>query len=551
MKKKIHVNRVGYMTGTPKTAVCAVSAGVFYLVDARSGVSVYAGRLSKPSYDKESGDMVRLADFTDFNTEGAYFIRAGYRRSDVFEIAAKPYTMLKGAVLEGLYLNRCGYEYSDDYSDIRGNSDYIHRACHTDKLPVYGADSDIRLDVSGGWHNNGSYNKSVSAACLAVSHMLYALRLFPDSFSRSERAMTENECKWGLQWLLKMQAEDGGVYRKVGTLQGGDFTAPDEDDEEYFIFGKSCRASVRFTAAAAMAAEYFAEDDPMLSRKLRSAAEKSWLWIVQTPEYGVYCGYSDNTAEKPDPAGDDDYMWALCEMYSLTGDECFHEMIAKKYLAMDFSGFESANVGGFAALSYMLTAKKKDRAVESSIRKKMTDRADRMWIADRESGYSTSRSAGRGYSYGSNAAFLSDGMCFAVAYLLSGNQKYLMGATDQFSYIFGRNPMSISYMTGVGDYCVCHPYHRLSATDDIELPVKGMVVSGANVERNDGYSIWHIEKGTPPGKCYVDNEYSFSTNEPAIHFGTPVVFMSAFYEKVGRSTLTRRSINKDPDIVSD
>lgn len=63
MKKKIHINRLGYMTGMPKSAVCSVTAGIFYLVDAVRGVSVYAGRLSHPFYDRESGDTVRLADF--------------------------------------------------------------------------------------------------------------------------------------------------------------------------------------------------------------------------------------------------------------------------------------------------------------------------------------------------------------------------------------------------------------------------------------------------------------------------------------------------------
>ena len=84
MKKKIHINRLGYMTGMPKSAVCSVTAGIFYLVDAVRGVSVYAGRLSHPFYDRESGDTFRLADFSDYNVKGRYFIRAGYRRSDEF-----------------------------------------------------------------------------------------------------------------------------------------------------------------------------------------------------------------------------------------------------------------------------------------------------------------------------------------------------------------------------------------------------------------------------------------------------------------------------------
>ncbi|MGN0667240.1 MAG: glycoside hydrolase family 9 protein [Huintestinicola sp.] len=554
MKKKIHVNLLGYMVGMPKMAVCAVSAGIFYIADARTGTNIYAGRLSKPVYDHESGDTVRIAEFSDFNRTGQFFIRAGYRRSDVFEISERPYTRLKGLALEGIYLNRCGFDYSSDTTDIRAESPYIHDACHTGKLAVYSDPTGQKYDVSGGWHEyGGSYARYSTAASGSIAHMLYALKLFPDSFSRAEREMTEKECRWGFEWLLKMQSSDGGVYHKTSSIAGSEMTAPEDDGEEYFVFEKTAQATSLFIAIAALGADYFSESDSRLANRLQRAAEKAWLWLVQTEDFENYMNPAPIKPEFfggiPGQATDDYFMWAVCEMYNLTGDEFFCEAIEKKYLQTDFSGFGRNSVGGFAALAYLMTPRKKDRAVESMIRKKITDAADRMWIADRASGYRTARSAGSGFVYASNFHILSDAMCLAVAYLLSGDNRYLIGVSDQIGYIFGCNPFGISYMTCSCSCCCSRPYHRISVCDDIDEPVMGMIVSGANVSRNDGYSIWHIEKGTPPSRCYVDNEYSYSTNETAIHFSTPVIFLSAFYEKPGRSTLTRRSLNRDPDIV--
>lgn len=537
MKKRIHINRLGYMIGMPKAAVCiSTSAGIFYLVDANQGISVYAGRLSHPSFDRDSGDNVRIADFSDYNVSGRYFIRAGYRRSDVFEISDDPYKKVRNDVLLGIYLNRCGYDFGSDKEASRIDRRYIHRICHTEKVSC----GERTVDVSGGWHSTSGYGKNVLYSAAAAADMLYALKLFGESFSESERLMLEDECRWGLDWLLRMQDFDGGVYESYYSLQSGIFTRPDEDESKYLLSGKSCSAALRLTAAAALGAEYFAVIDEKYSHKLRRAAEKSWLWTVQSPEYGFYSSRNGGFSEDEEEAYilGSEFMWALCEMYALTGDASFGAMIGKKYLSSEFSGFGNGSCGGFAALSYLLSDRSRERNVEAFVRKKITDRADRMWIADRESGYRVSRSAGGGFGYSSNFRILSDCMEFITAYLISGEHNYLEGATDQFSYVFGRNPLSIAFMTGKGEEFCKSPCHSLSSSLEGGAAVPGMIVSGANTDRSDDYSKWHIERGTPPAKCYIDNEYSITTNEAAVHFSAPVIFISAFYDKVGRSALS-------------
>lgn len=539
MKNRIDINNLGYMIGVPKNAVCKVTAGIFYIVDAQRNTNVYAGRLSHPFFDRESGETVRLADFSDFNVKGKFFIRAGYRRSEVFEISEAPYKDIRTLALNGIYFNRCGYNFESNTFSLRSDKRFERKECHTSKIGG--------RDISGGWHCFGGYERDLSAVCLTVADMIYALKLFSESFDSEEKEMLTDECRWGIEWLLKMQDNDGGVFESVMSVVNIDVpTAPDEDETNYKLGDKTCLAALRFTATAALASNYFSKSDPKLSKILRNAAEKCWIWIVQTDEYSYYT--SDNGSFSPDGEGvyylDSDFMWAMCEMYSLTGNESFARMISSKYLHSEFSDFGSSCCGGFAALSYLLTDKTKDRGIDAFVRKKIIYRADRLKHAASDSGYRISVSAGKGFVKGSNYNILSDCMMFISAYLISGEDKYLECATDQFAYIFGANPLGISFMTGTAENQCRYPSHTLSLSLEGDGPIEGMIVGGASTSRDDNYSKWHIGQNCPPSKCYVDKEFSYSTNEPSVHYTAPIIFISAFYDKVGRSALSGVKKNK-------
>lgn len=536
--KKIQVNTLGYMTGMPKAAVCSVNTGIFYIVDADRNLSVYADRLSSRFYDRESGNMVRLADFSAFNTKGRFYIRAGYRRSDIFEISDSPYKAIRGEVLHGIYLNRCGFDYKTDAVEGRTAGRFSRGCCHMDSI----SGGSGLFTATGGWHSGGGYGKSVPRTCTALGTMIYAMRLFAKSITGRERELLMDECRWGLDWLIKMQRSDGSVYDRIYTENETGSVVPEEDECEYYAGERTCIAALRFTAAAALGAQCFSDTDKAYSLRLAKAAEQSWLWVLQTEEFGYYM--SPAGAASPDGDGvyplEGEIMWAMCEMYALTGSDSFREMIGRKYIMSEFSGFGDRSCGGFAALCYMLSGRNKDRNVEAFIRKRLTDKADRLWIADRGSGYHTARSAGGGYMFGSNFHILSDCMAFITAYLISGEQNYLVGATDQLSYIFGVNPMGTAYITGDAEKRCSSPSHRLScAFDNFHGGIiGGMVVSGPNSMRSDEYSKWHIDRDAPPAKCYVDSAFSSSTNVPSVQFSAPLIFISAFYDKVGRSALS-------------
>lgn len=525
MKKRIFINNLGYMTGVCKRAVCLTNAGLFYLVDADRGISVYAGRLSRPLFDRSSGDNVRIADFSDFNTEGNYYIRAGYRRSRTFEISSAPYKSLRSMVMDGITASRCGHS----------------AAAHCHMSPITSGGSE--RDVSGGWHEGANYSKNVVSAAETIAVLMYSLRLFGESFSEAERTLIENECRWGVDWMLKMQEAGGGVYESVYSGSASPTALPEDDDSDYFLSPVTCTATLMATAVYALSSVYFRSDSDY-SAKCRKAAEHGWLYIAGTPEYRHYSSRKGMASPVGQSVNDLEsrFMWALCEMYAMTGDLSYSVLICEKLTTSDFTTFGDVGSGGYAALSYLLSSRTHERDVEATIRKRLLYRADMIVFAVAGEGYASGRSISDGFSQGSSYSILCDCMLLITAYLTSGDEKYLLPATELFSYVFGKNPLGVTFMTGEEvDFChsPCHAVSVISGRN-----VCGLVVGGANTDRSDNYSRWHIDSSTPPAKCYIDSAYSLSTNEPAVRYSAPAVFISAFFDKVGRSALSGTGRNR-------
>ncbi len=511
MKNVIHIDHLGYLIGMPKIASCITKSRIFYIIDAKTESSVYTGKLSKALYDKDSNENVKTIDFSGCDIAGEYYIRIGRTNSDKFKIMHLPLASLRKTVLDSLFLNRCGYDYSkDSIHFIKGT----HFMCHSNKID--------EKDITGGWHNGGDYNRYTISSCITVAHMIYSLRLFSKSFSKNEKVCLYDECKWGIEWLLKMQDKDGEAYSGISCEKADELMEPSDDTREYTLLPKTLKSTLFFTAVMALASSFF--EDESFNAKLKKAAEKSWICLSQADIDAVYKNEKITISEK---------TWLLCEMYSLTGDSYFSDLIKQLVEKCHFGGFIEENVGGFAALSYLLSKNEKDEDIEKAIRKRIIAHAELLKNAIETSGYRIAISVANRFSKGSNAVILSDGMSFALAFLVSKDKRYLNNVLEQVSYILGRNPNSISYVTCVGNRCCKKPFHHSFSTTDNSKTIPGMVVGGANKEYDDNFSKWSFSKNTPPMKCYIDDEHSVSTNEPYTHYSTPLIFLSAFLSNGG------------------
>jgi endoglucanase len=113
-----------------------------------------------------------------------------------------------------------------------------------------------------------------------------------------------------------------------------------------------------------------------------------------------------------------------------------------------------------------------------------------------------------------------------VANELRADPRYVDAARDVLNYLLGRNPFSLSWVTGVGAVSVRHPHHRPSGSDRNPEPWHGLLAGGPNRGRQDE-PLRALPAGLPPARVYVDDQASYAGNEVAINWNAPLVFLLA------------------------
>lgn len=537
MKTVIHVNQIGYYASRRKTAAVIGRAAKFSLIENASGKTVFTGTLSGAVADSASGDKVRTADFTEFSVPGEYRIAVGRSLSHSFSISEAPYADVRNALQKFFCLSRCGTDLTEKFAGT-----YRRRKCHTASARLF-SKQEKKIDVSGGWHDAGDYGRYVVTAAAALGSMLYAYEMFPDTFAESINIPESgngfpdilNECRWELGWLLKMQRGNGSVYHKAVTLSAADTVMPSADDDNVFVMEPSASATLLFCAVTALAARIFSETDGHFSRALQAASLNAWEWVEKQKElkpfknpHGVSCL---EYAEWFDEDFRDDIFWAASELYSLTGEKKYLNRMMDIYEQIDTTSFSKSAVGGFGALSYLTNEKTKNPVLTEALKNAFVFRCENFLALAKHSGYNTAME-NESYIWGSNREIAGRIMTLAAAYHFTGNEIYISVCVELINYLFGKNPMGTCYVTGFGACPAMFPHHRPSAADHIDAPVPGMLVGGPDRLRSDEYSRWHIPKGTPPAKCYLDKEYCYSANNVSVSWNASAVFALAFLDSL-------------------
>ncbi|HLW07801.1 MAG TPA: glycoside hydrolase family 9 protein, partial [Marinilabiliaceae bacterium] len=104
------------------------------------------------------------------------------------------------------------------------------------------------------------------------------------------------------------------------------------------------------------------------------------------------------------------------------------------------------------------------------------------------------------------------------------NPKYLNSALSDLDYILGRNATGYCFVTGFGQQKVMNIHHRPSAADGVEDPVPGFLAGGPNIATFADCP--KAKRSRFPAKSFVDLECSYSTNEIAINWNAPLIYLS-------------------------
>ena len=537
----LYVNQVGYPSDTKKVAV-STKEGKFQILSAGTDEVVFESTSTGAKYDAAAGEDAYIMDFSGLTESGAYYVATDSgEKSHQFVIADKPYLQVHKDMLKALYYQRCGCELKSEHAGA-----YTHAACHTAPAIHY-ADFEAKTenpktyDMTGGWHDAGDFGRYSTPAAVALAHLLYAYGLFPESFqdtlqipeSGNDMPDVLNECMYELEWLLKMQAEDGGVYHKLTAYRHAPFVMPEEDLDTFLIYPVSSMAVADFAAVMALASRGYKAFRPEFAKEAREKAKKSWKWLCENPYVGFRNPEGSGTGEYDDICDEDERFWVACEMLCTDSDnrEEYIEAIKKygdKVGKLDFGWTDVSALGSLCLMT------EGEKLCPEDILKNVTEtvfaEADRLLSVQDSMGYGVAMKPDD-YCWGSNMVVCNRGMLLALCAIKSDDDKaeaYKEGVLSQLHYLLGRNALDYSYVTGHGEHAFRNPHNRPTACDGIDDPMPGWVSGGPNKVPCDEAAVALIKPGTPPMKSYVDHVDSYSTNEITIYWNSPAIFMTAF-----------------------
>ena len=128
---------------------------------------------------------------------------------------------------------------------------------------------------------------------------------------------------------------------------------------------------------------------------------------------------------------------------------------------------------------------------------------------------------------------MSNAMAMIMNSLLTGRQDMRDAVLLQWHYALGMNAPDVCYVTGFGTRPVMHPHHRPSGADGIEAPVPGLISGGPNKAHCYPLTKEKLGESVPPAKHFLDETFSADTNEIAIYWNSPAVFVGAYFNMLG------------------
>lgn len=539
----IHVNQIGYYPTGVKTAIAVGATGnSFSLVAASSGTVVFTKDLSVSALWDASNENTRVADFSEFITEGEYLIKiAGCDDSYSFKVGSNVNNDLVKASIKAFYHNRASMatdaKYAGKWARAAGHPDnnvLIHASAASSARPA-----GSKISSPGGWYDAGDYGKYIVNSGITMHTLLTAYQVFPRFYDTLALNIPESsnsipdlldEALYNLKWMLTMQdPADGGVYHKLTTANFSDFIMPQADNADRYVVQKTTAATLDFAAVTAQASRIFNKYEsqlPGFSKSCRDASLKAWNWARANKSI-YYNQPSDiKTGEYGDRNVSDEFKWAASELYVTTRQDSFFT-IAYPSGKLDETyknpGWDTVATLGLYSL--FLSKDSLTSAISvNDVNLALDKFAGQFATVYQGSPYKTTMKSTDFY-WGSNSVGANQGIALFLAYM-AGNDSYKSAATGILDYLLGKNPTNYSFVTGVGGKTPMNPHHRPSRADNVVEPVPGFLVGGANPGQQDGVTY----QSKLPALSYVDNVDSYASNEVAINWNAPMVFLSGAAE---------------------
>jgi hypothetical protein len=523
---QVLVNQVGYNANGPKTAIVQTNYFPKKPKDARielldeSGQSLFDASLTcvgRMYGEKEAdwGWYFWKGSFDFLDDEGDYRVRATFGRdegvSHPFRIGKDVLFQQTAAInVDFFHVQRCGTE-------VPG----WHAACHLDDAKLKDG---THLDLTGGWHSAGDYNKlnweyGDGGVCYAL---VTAAEAAPDYFAAHDRdgdGLPDilDEAWWGAKFLAKVQIpETGGVLNHIE--QG-----PDRKTWMNWCPPEKTTDNIPGTA-----------DDPIVIEGAGSSPLGIGAWARLARilrERGIETDYlpravrlwehaTANGTAVPNPL----LLISSVDLYNETKEERYLTYCHDNVNAILATGDpEGQLAGGYgesgdipaAALAYFALAFPED-ALAPAIKDRLAKHLPPSILeASNPLSLMKQKRDPDGYYFeptsamGCNYQLSSRAWSALMVYRVTGDWRGWSYAMDQLDFLLGRNPHDLCMMEGVGSRNLPRYHHRYITIPGHERgAVPGTIPNGfvRDIASNDRPGV-DFSTG---GRLYP----SYRTNEP-------------------------------------
>ena len=553
----IRVNNVGWRTGDRKVALLLGMAGVGIEL-LRAGNNALAATYTAGAlvHDDDSGDDVAEVDFTEVTAPGEYYLYVPSldRRSYTFRIADDVYDIVGAVAMKSFYFQRCNHDRalpfaSDAIGGHGGEGQWVDGACHaadSSAPPGPGSADHGPLDLRGGWHDAGDYQKTLWGR--GVPSILFAYEVSPSAWTDGQLAIPESgngipdlldEVRWELDFYVRMQRPDGHFLTSVkgrAPASGAIASPPSASNEGRVYFDTTApsgdgwsgggvtidQATANAVLALAHAAIVFRSiGQDATADTYEDAARSGWAWLA---------GRSPSAVDRPLVTA------AAAAVHRMDGTIASAGSIVSSFAWASWGGTIGSATPADGVLSNGAWHVLLDGASEEALRASVRTGVEAALLdpAFEEDGAYGGMRGGPGngwdYSWGSNRAQASYGANLLMARHLGVLGAYTADqiadrAHEHMHFLLGLNPLSMVYLSNMAAYGGEHssfqvyhawfsitgddgdhgnamyngrptwvdeplyPYHPDDTATSMHGPAPGLVVGGANYYYSCSYEI--------------------------------------------------------------
>jgi endoglucanase len=558
---RVRVNQVGYLPKGPKnaTVVTEATTPLPWQLKNAAGAVVRSGLTTPRGTDISSGQNVHSVDFGRYEKAGTgYTLVADGETSRPFDIGSGFYEQLRLDALKFYYTQRSGLAIRDDlrpgYGRPAGHIGVAPNLGDTD-VPCQPGVCDYTLDVRGGWYDAGDHGKYVVNGGISVHQLMseyersvlartgefWTLRdgtlQVPESGNHVPDVL--DEARWEQEFLLRMRVPAGQPYAGMAhhKIHDSAWTGlpllPHLDPQVRELHPVSTAATLNLAATAAQAARVFLLVDPRFAAKNLAAAKTAWTAAKANP--AIYADPNDGVGGGAynDADVSDEFYWAAAELFITTGGREYRDfLLASPHHTGDIWRDRGFDWGNTAQLGRLQLATLPNLLPDRGrVRQSVVAGADRYLATLKAHPYGIPYApAENTYDWGSNNLVLNNAVVMAVAFDITGQDRYRDGVLETMDYIFGRNALNQSYVTGYGEVASKNQHSRWYARQlnpDLPNPPRGTLSGGPNSSIQDPVAQQKLQ-GCAPQFCYIDDIESWSTNELTINWNSPLAWIAAF-----------------------